>query len=154
MGFGGLSSLANTFIRDFLPKSETHEEKGQPLGLLDLDSIISSFGGFLFQRNQGQKEIQRIVTLAIESEEIDASSFSNASGLDLSRVLAFMDKVLANLVRHWMETYKKPVVPITFGDEGVHIKLKRGLYYAYSSPQRAARVLSKLAEYKEYLERC
>jgi acetyl-CoA synthetase (ADP-forming) len=152
MGFGGISSLANTFLRDFLPKSETHEGKGQPLGLLDLDSIMSSFGGFLFQKDQGKKEIQRILTLAIESEEIDAASFSNVSGLELSRVLDSIDKILANLVRHWMETYKKPVVPITFGDEGVYVKLKRGLYYAYSSPQRAAKVLSKLADYKEYLK--
>jgi len=155
MGFGGLSSLVSTFLKDFLPKkSETHEEKRQLPGLFDLDSVIPSLGGFLFQGDHGQKEIQRIVTLAIESGEIDAASFYTASGLDLSRVLGLMDTVLANLVRHWMETYKKPVVPITFGDEGVYVKLKRGFYYAYSSPQRAARVLSKLAEYKEYLERC
>jgi acetyl-CoA synthetase (ADP-forming) len=154
MGFGGLSSLVSTFLKDFLPKSETHEERRQLPGLFDLDSVIPSLGGFLFQGDHGQKEIQRIVTLAIESEEIDAASFSSASRLDLSRALAFMDIVLANLVRHWMQTYKKPVVPITFGDEGVYVKLKRGFYYAYSSPQRAARVLSKLAEYKEYLERC
>lgn len=153
MGFGSLSSLANTFLKAFMPRSETREEKEQPSGLLDLDSIVSSLGGFFFQRDQGQKEMQRIVNLAIESEEIDAASFSSASGLDLSRVLGFIDTVIANLVRHWMETYKKPVVPITFGDEGVYVKLKRGFYYAYSSPQRAARVLSKLAEYKEYFER-
>ena len=154
MGFGGLSNLLSTFLKDFLPKTEIHEEKRQLPELFDLDSIIPSLGGFLFQGDHGQKEIQRIVTLAIESGEIDAASFYTASGLDLSRVLGLMDIVLANLVRHWMETYKKPVVPITFGDEGVYVKLKRGFYYAYSSPQKAARVLSKLAEYKEYLEIC
>ena len=155
MGFGGLSNLVGAFLKDFLPKkSETHEGKGQLPGIFELDSVIPSLGGFLFQGNHGQKEIQRIVTLAIESGEIDAASFYTASGLDLSRVLDLMDTVLANLVRHWMETYKKPVVPITFGDEGVYVNLKRGLYYAYSSPQKAARVLSKLAEYREYLERC
>jgi acyl-CoA synthetase (NDP forming) len=33
------------------------------------------------------------------------------------------------------------------------VNLSKGIYFTYSSPERAARVLAKVAEYKEYLEK-
>jgi hypothetical protein len=59
-------------------------------------------------------------------------------------------RFLVALAEQWVATYKKPVLTTTFFTE-TQPRLQ-GSHYAYSSGREAARVLIKLAEYKEYLQ--
>jgi len=60
-------------------------------------------------------------------------------------------RFLIALAEQWVENYNKPVLTTTFFTEG--LPRLRGSHYAYPSGRQAARVLIKLAEYKEYLEK-
>jgi succinyl-CoA synthetase alpha subunit len=57
---------------------------------------------------------------------------------------------LVAVSQQWVESYKKPVLTTTFFAED-QTRLQ-GTHYAYPSGRHAARVLSKMVEYKEYLE--
>jgi len=59
--------------------------------------------------------------------------------------------MLQALVLNWTETYRKPVVTTTF--MGNTTSMTDMGYYAYSSAERAALVLAKLVEYREFLDR-
>lgn len=59
--------------------------------------------------------------------------------------------MLQALVLNWTETYHKPVVTTTF--MGNTTSMTDMGYYAYSSAERAALVLAKLVEYREFLDR-
>jgi hypothetical protein len=161
MGFGSVTSLSDMLVGT-LSKFQTSEELVQLSGKPDIDSITSLLSPlFWVQKDLEREELRRVLTLVIESGDVDvpsllgdiASSFSS-NGVDLTKMFAILDVFMAALVLHWIKTYKKPVVPTSFTDMGSYVKLKRGYYYSYPSPQRAAKVLTRLAEYKEYLERC
>jgi len=59
--------------------------------------------------------------------------------------------MLQALVLNWTETYRKPVVTTTF--MGNTTSMTDMGYYAYPSAERAALVLAKLVEYREFLDR-
>ena len=161
MGFGSVTSLSDMLVGT-LSKFQVSEETVQLSGKPDIDSITSLLSPlFWVQKDPEREELRRVLTLVIESRDVDVpsllgdiSSSFTSEGVDLTKMFAILDVFLAALVLHWIKTYKKPVVPTSFTDMGSYVKLKRGYYYSYPSPQRAARVLAKLAEYKEYLERC
>jgi acetyl-CoA synthetase (ADP-forming) len=161
MGMGSVSGVSDMLVGT-LSKFQASEKIVQLSRTQDIDSITSLIGPlFWVQKGREREELRRILTLVIESGQVDVSSFLGniassftSEGVDLTRMFAVIDTFLAALVLHWIETYGKPVVATTFTEEGSHVNLKRGFYYCYPSPQRAAKVLAKLAEYKEYLERC
>jgi len=161
MGMGSITGVSDMLV-DTWSKFQTSEGIAQLSGTPDIDSITSLIAPlFWVQKGREREELRRILTLVIESGQVDGSSFLGdiaasftSEGVDLSKMFAIMDAFLATLVLHWIETYGKPVVATTFTEEGSHVNLKRGFYYCYPSSQRATKVLAKLAEYKEYLERC
>ncbi|MBM3182913.1 MAG: hypothetical protein FJZ83_02655 [Chloroflexi bacterium] len=57
---------------------------------------------------------------------------------------------LAALAEQMVADYHKPVLTTTFGEGKPRL---RGWHYSYPSGRQAARVLAKMVEYKEYLER-
>lgn len=57
---------------------------------------------------------------------------------------------MSALVGQLMATFNKPLLTTTFGEGHSHI---RGNQYAYPSGRQAPRVLVKMVEYKEYLEK-
>jgi len=160
MGMGSVTGVSDMLV-DTLSKFQTSEGIVQLSGTQDIDSITSLIGPlFWVQKGREREELRRILTLVIESGQVDVSSFLGdiassftSKGVDLTKMFATIDTFLAALVLHWIETYGKPVVATTFTEEGSHVNLKRGFYYCYPSAQRAAKVLAKLAEYKEYLDR-
>ncbi len=161
MGMGSITGVSDMLV-DTWSKFQTSEGMVQLSGTQDIDSITSLLGPlFWVQKGREREELRRILTLVIESGQVDVSSFLEdiassftSEGVDLAKMFAIIDTFLAALVLHWIETYGKPVVATTFTEEGSHVNLKRGFYYCYPSSQRATKVLAKLAEYKEYLERC
>ena len=53
-------------------------------------------------------------------------------------------------IMRWIRVYKKPVLTTTFSEETP--TLQDGAHQSYPSADRAAKVLAKLVEYKEYLD--
>jgi hypothetical protein len=61
------------------------------------------------------------------------------------------EEFLMGLVIHWVEKYGKPVFTTSF-DERVP-RLYGGLHLPFPSGERAALVLSKMVQYRDYLEK-
>jgi len=61
-----------------------------------------------------------------------------------------LQSLLEGLLIHWIETYNKPVITTGFMQMQ---EVSRVGYHAYTTPERAVLVLTKLIEYREYLER-
>jgi hypothetical protein len=112
----------------------------------------------------GEKEFVPLIAPIIESSRSDITSitknmisgipsFLNPEGMDMNRILEVFDSIMGMIVLYWIETYRKPIIATTFsGATTPLINLSRGPYFAYPSPERAAKVLTKLFEYKEYLD--
>ncbi|VUT26755.1 MAG: succinyl-CoA synthetase subunit alpha [Candidatus Methanolliviera sp. GoM_oil] len=60
-----------------------------------------------------------------------------------------MDLFIGMIILPWIKKYGKPIVTTTFTEATSRMA---GNYHPYSSGERAAKVLSSLAEYKEYLD--
>jgi acyl-CoA synthetase (NDP forming) len=58
--------------------------------------------------------------------------------------------MLSALIYRWIEKYDKPVITTTFTEETTRVG--EGGHFSYSNAERAAAVLAKLVEYREYLE--
>jgi hypothetical protein len=165
-GFGGIMAamIQSPALKEMLaPFVEMF--KPENISQWDIRSTISLLGPlFSAGDDKGRDEFEELVASAIESGEVDTSPlladipslFTSDGKIDLVRLTGafrIFDSFLGGLVLHWIKTYRKPVVTTTFTEMGSHMDLKGGFYYSYPSPQRAARVLAKLADYKEYLER-
>jgi hypothetical protein len=172
MGFGSFSGMGGMMaaMLQSLASGETLPFSGEMFkpenaSQWDIRSIISLLDPlFGAGDDKGGKEVEELFASVIESGEVDNSSlltgisslFTSDGKIDLARlteIFHIFDSLLGGLVLQWIKTYKKPVVTTTFTEMGSHLSLKGGFYYSYPSPQRAARVLTKLADYKEYLER-
>gem|GEM_PF-218391 len=81
-------------------------------------------------------------------------SFFISWQIDPSTIFQVIDSVLGVIVFHWIKTYKKPIITTTFSEATTRLMtLERGFYFAYPSPERATKVLAKLVEYNEYLDK-
>ena len=58
--------------------------------------------------------------------------------------------LMEGLLLTWIETYKKPLITTTFMEMNTVSEVG---YHSYPTPERAALVLTKLMEYREYLDR-
>ena len=161
MGFGSFSGFGD-MLTSTMSQFPALEEMAKPFEVQDIHSIVSLIGPlFWVKSSREEKDLEELITSVIESGEIDVLSLcggiTSASTLEgrtgLTEIFSIMDVFLGALVLHWLKTYKKPVVTTTFSEEGLYLELKKGFYYSYPSPRRAAKVLAKLTEYKEYLER-
>jgi acyl-CoA synthetase (NDP forming) len=61
-----------------------------------------------------------------------------------------ISRLLRSLVSQWIASYAKPVITTTFTEE--QVKLVEG-HYDFTSGNRAARVVVKLLEYRDYLHK-
>jgi hypothetical protein len=148
--------------------------KGEPVtglidsisGKTDTDEMILPFLSIIapFIAAGDEKSAEDFIPLIlpkIESNKADmisiaedaSRSFSIFGQIDPSIIFQAIDSVLGIIVFHWIKTYKKPVITTTFSEATTRLMtLERGSYFAYPSPERAAKVLAKLVEYKEYLD--
>ena len=95
------------------------------------------------------EEITPIISRVISGQTEDLSGI-----LDLNKILQVVDSLMGMAILYWISTYKKPIITITFAEAKTHlITFSKGIHFPYTSPERAVRVLAKLVEYREYLER-
>ena len=93
---------------------------------------------------------------AITSGDIDVARLAQsleataATGTPTQALTEAIDAILGGLVRFWTRKYGKPVVTTTFTEGTPRLQ---GKHFSYPSGRRASRVLVKLAEYSEYLDR-
>jgi len=114
---------------------------------------------------QDEEEIAELVELiasAIAAGRIDPSFFIAPPKSGDSRAtlrkgalkemtsVEAIERFLAALAEQWVANYNKPVITTTFAEGQPRLL---GSHYAYPSGRQAARVLIKLVEYKEYLEK-
>ena len=178
-GFGSMISfLGSGFSQAFASAFSSQKELEQRVSLIapvlrsgDATEIgkivrpaVSMFGSFIGVEDEEElDDFAQLLTAAIASGEIDTSFLTEApqpitsrtpkvkdSSCRMSRLAEGMDPLLGGLILYLIKSYRKPVVTTTF-TEG--ISRLRGSHFAYSSGPKAARVLIKLVEYKEYLER-
>jgi acetyl-CoA synthetase (ADP-forming) len=178
MGFGSFSSLGSSFsdiLPPMLPFSKELEERVSLITQLVksgdaaqigqvVRSTVDVLGPFIGARDGAElDDFTRTVTAAMASGEIDISLLGPAptekgtpgtGAKEGSRRMATLsegiDSFLGGLIRYWVRTYGKPLISTTFTEGVSHL---RGRHFAYSSGERAARVLIKLVEYSEYLQR-
>ena len=130
--------------------------------------IASMFGTVIGIRDREQTdEFASLVSSAIASGKIDtsfldnpaqlATSYGLSSEVDSSLIRSRMqmfNRGISAIVRalslQWSERYGKPILHTTFTED---LPRMEDSFYPYPSGSRAARVLAKLVEYKEYLER-
>jgi acetyltransferase len=153
MGFGGFSSLLSSMgptAQSSISKERLRLEERFKSG--DIRSILSLVSPiFTAGEDKWRRRFEELFIPVIEFGELDISP-EKVNLADLNEVYHILDLLLGGLFLHWIKTYRKPMVTTTFTEMGSFLNLKGGFYYSYPSPQRAARVLIKLAEYKEYLE--
>jgi len=79
-----------------------------------------------------------------------AKSFHNGTiGENMNPFGPVLEALMEGLLITWIKTYDKPVITTSFMEMSTVSKLG---YHAYPTPERAATVLTKMMEYREYLE--
>ncbi len=164
MGFGSFSGLGSTFAQMSDLSSAEYPAIPQTTAAspANPDEPIQSFSslfGYVFGGGDSKAidEVARLVSLVVGSGETDFLndlSQSTTTPRDQSEMLTqAANHFIGALILHWSQSYHKPIVTTTFSETTFYLNLKRGLYYSYPTPQRAAKVLAKLVQYREYLER-
>jgi len=162
-------------LASWIPSRETFRELAPAfataLGSKDVSEIgmairpvMSGLASVMGVYNEEEtEELTLLVASAIAAGRIDAPLLMSAflppgSGATVEAgdrstptPVEAISRFLIALAEQWVETYNKPVLTTTFFTEG--LPRLRGSHYAYPSGRQAARVLIKLAEYREYLEK-
>jgi succinyl-CoA synthetase alpha subunit len=129
-----------------------------------ISQLIGMLGMILGIQDKAQIEDMAAMTIAARhSGKLDDSVVDDLldltkgdayiAGLGKTRMAIINDmiiRLLRGLVGQWIESYGKPVITTTFTEEQVTLA---GDHYDYTSGDRAARVLLKLTEYRDYLRK-
>ncbi len=129
-----------------------------------IQPIVSSAASIMGTYHEEEvKELTQLIASAIAAGRLNAPLLVSAFLPADSEVLAEVGirnpppateaiaRFLVALAEQWVADYKKPVLTTTFFAE-TQPRLQ-GSHYAYPSGRQAARVLIKMVEYKEYLEK-
>ncbi|MDY6835471.1 MAG: CoA-binding protein [Chloroflexota bacterium] len=161
MGFGSFSGFGAGFAQ--MAESGNIEfpkiEWPNPANREEAIQFFGTFTGFLFGGGDPKaiSDATRMARIVVESGETDFLDFQPVEDSDImgqmNMLTKTMDYFLAALILHWSQTRGKPIVTTTFSEIASYLNLNMGLYYSYPTPQRAAKVLSKLVQYGEYRAR-
>jgi acyl-CoA synthetase (NDP forming) len=153
----GLEQMARTFSA--LLDSGDREKIKQVVKA----GMLFMFGTVMAGKQQDLGEFLDSASDAMTSERMLKSSFftglrelfdsiaqGKIDGEKMAGIMTLMEPMLSALIRHWIEKYGKPVITTTFTEE--MSRMTEGGHFSYSNAERAASVLAKLVEYREFLE--
>ena len=128
-----------------------------------VQSVVSMFGSMIGVEDRDElDDFAQLITNVIASGAMDTSGVGRTPQSTSSRTTEIeessttgtpseeRDPLLTALLHYWVKSYQKPIITTTFSEGLPHLE---GNHYPYPSGERAVRVLVKLVEYKEYLER-
>ena len=121
------------------------------------------FGSVLTAQSSEVDNFIDTLSDVLTSEKILESSFvdglrelfnsilaGSIDGSKMANIVELLEPMLGALIHHWIVTYGKPVITTTFTEEAPRMGL--GGHHPYPNVERAATVLAKLVEYREYLD--
>ena len=80
-----------------------------------------------------------------------ATATGRLKRIKMEDIAEMLDPILDSIMERWITKYQKPVISTTFTERSERVS-EMG-HFPYPSAEQAALVLSKLVEYKEYLDR-
>jgi len=124
--------------------------------------LIVMFGSVTAGKASELEEFVNTLSEAIISEKMMQGSFfkglkelfeslakGDIDGTKMADIMELMEPMLGALIDHWIRKYDKPVITTTFTEETSRIS--EGGHFSYPNAERAASVLARLVEYREYL---
>jgi len=153
----GLEQMASSFVQMLDSGDRSRLREIIKMGL----SVM--FGPVTASQPGELEEFVATVSEALTTEKMLKSSFftglrelfgslaeGNLDGVKMANIMGLLEPMLSALIDHWIQKYDKPVITTTFTEE--NSRMSEGGHFAYSNAERAANVLAKLVEYREYLE--
>jgi succinyl-CoA synthetase alpha subunit len=153
----GLEEMARTFVSmlDSGDRSQIRDIIRTGLGVI-FSPLMSSNASDL-------EEFLDTVSEAVTTDKMLTSSFfrglrelfesvaeGNIDGTRMADIMLMIEPMLDALIDRWIREYDKPVITTTFTEESSRIG-ELG-HFSYPNADRAANVLAKLVERREYLE--
>jgi len=112
----------------------------------DLDEFLDFLGESVttdkMMHSSLYRDLKELLSSVIEGD---------LGAINVVSVMGLLDYLLDALNDGWIGKYGKPVITTTFSEGAARIS--EGGYFPYPSAERAARVLAKLVERAEYLDR-
>jgi succinyl-CoA ligase-like protein/CoA ligase-like protein len=125
--------------------------------------VAASLGSVMTIDPDDLEEFSDDASVALTSARMQESSFyknlreflgviisGNIEEADMSKMAELSGPLIDSLIESWITKYNKPVITTTF-TEGTSVVGELG-HFPYPNADRAANVLAKLVEYREYLE--
>jgi acyl-CoA synthetase (NDP forming) len=153
----GLDEMARSFV-NMLDSGDRAQIKE-----IIRTGLIVMFGSVMASKGSDLEEFVNTVSDAITSEKMMQSSFfkglrelfdslakGDIDGTRMADIMGLMEPMLGALIDRWIQKYDKPVITTTFTEETSRIG--EGGHFSYPNAERAASVLARLVEYREYLE--
>ena len=181
MGFGNFTGIAERFsslnkkivkiYQDFInnlakmiPGEDTRKDSGADDGWMEsvtkkaVEIFFSMFG--TSTPAETEAFVQKLVSVlksknigpGIKQRFINAAKLLNEGKQDtgVRHFERVFQSLMEGLLISWIETYDKPLITTTYMEMSAVSDVG---YHAYPTPERAAFVLTKLIEYREYIER-
>ncbi len=156
-GLAGVSAMASSMLE--VLESGDNEKIKQIIKM----ALRMTFGSVMASDGNEIERLSDTVAEALTTDAMLAGSFfqglkrlfeSAASGkLDasgFSSIMGMMEPMLDALIYYWIGKYEKPVITTTFTEETSVVR--EGGHFPYPNAERAASVLARLVEYREFLE--
>lgn len=179
MGFGSLAGFGDILNKTRSTQLFIHRIPEMLSGLEDLEGLAEVFAGalsagdraairamtdpvlplaaqFLGTDTQTLERFNEILFSGSQLRQTLADIVRSAARLSsrgddaLPEILELLDGLISALLAHFMKTYRKPIVSTTFMEFPQVIK---GASHPYTTSAKAVRVLARLVEYREHLER-
>jgi acetyltransferase len=173
VGFGGFSTFAPTMfsmdsnvgagLAEMIPAISTAFESQDVAEISKIISpAIATIGSAMGTHDEEIQRLTRLIASAIAARRIaplfqsispSLPGSSEAENVGAKETMSASEAIagfMFGLVEQWIADYGKPVLTTTFGEGTPQLSSSR---FVYPSSRAAARVLVKMVEYKEYLER-
>lgn len=111
---------------------------------------LQEFAGMIAESMTGEKMMRHSFFVKLK-KMMKATAAGRLKRIKVEDIAEMLDPILDSIMERWVSVYKKPVITTTFTERSERVS-EMG-HFPYPSAEQAALVLSKLVEYREYLNR-